>query len=124
MLLGLSSDAIGADVELGAVTGQAEAPIPFAAELANFAEAAWRRDDSLNGARAALLTALGPAALVEAAQTVAIFRSLNIAADSSGIPLDDDWRGFAEEFIVDLGLDKFSTAANTPGFLAAGDVLS
>ena len=122
MLLGLSSDAIDADIELGAVTGQAEAPIPHSAELANFAEASWRRDGSLDDPRAALLAALGAAALVEAAQTVAIFRSLNIAADSSGIPLDDGWRESAEEFIGELGLDKFSTAANTPGFLAASDV--
>ena len=116
MLLGLSSGAIDAEVELGAVTGIAEAPIPSGAELSAYAEAAWRRDESLDSCRAALLAAVGSEALVEAAQTVAIFRSLNIAADSSGIPLDEDWRGFAGEFIEELGLDSYSTAANTPGY--------
>jgi hypothetical protein len=64
----------------------------------------------------ALREAVGDAAVVEAAQTVAIFRSLNIAADTSGIPLDEGWRGFAGDFVADLGLDRFRSAANTPGY--------
>lgn len=88
--------------------------MPHAELLSAFAEAAWRRDDSLAPARDALRAAMGDAATVEAAQTVAIFRSLNIAADSSGIPLDESWRGLAAGFVGDLGLDRFPSATNTP----------
>jgi hypothetical protein len=116
MLLGLSSSAVDADANLESVIGAADAGVPHAAVLSEFAEAAWRRDGSLGAARAAVRAALGDGATVEAAQTVAIFRSLNIAADSSGIPLDEAWRGFAADFVGDLGLDRFPTAANTPGY--------
>jgi len=116
MLLGLSSDALDTEADLAAVTGKADAGVPHADLLSTFAEAAWRRDHTLSAARTALLDALGPDAVVEAAQTVAIFRSLNIAADTSGIPLDESWRGFADDFVSDLGLDQFRTAANTPGY--------
>jgi len=116
MLLGLSSNAIETEADLAAVTGQADAGVSHADLLSEFAEAAWRRDDSLAPAREALRSAMGDDAVVEAAQTVAIFRSLNIAADSSGIPLDESWRGLAAEFVSELGLDQFPTAANTPGY--------
>ncbi|MDW3217000.1 MAG: hypothetical protein R8F63_00195 [Acidimicrobiales bacterium] len=118
MLLGLSSGAIDETPDMSAVVGAAggDAGVAAAAALSSFAEAAWRRDESLTTAREALRAAVGDAGVVEAAQTVAIFRSLNIAADASGIPLDEDWRGFATEFVGALGLDEFRTAANTPGF--------
>jgi hypothetical protein len=116
MLLGLSSNAADADADLQAVVGDTDAGVPHADVLSRFAEAAWRRDDSLAPAREALREILGDTATVEAAQTVAIFRSLNIAADSSGIPLDESWRGLAAEFVDDLALDRFPSAANTPGY--------
>lgn len=116
MLLGLSSNALDTEADLQSVVGAADAGVPHADLLSAFAEAAWRRDESLDAARATLRSALGDAAMVEAAQTVAVFRSLNIAADSSGIPLDESWREFAAGFVDDLGLDQFRTAANTPGF--------
>jgi hypothetical protein len=116
MLLGLSSDAIDTKADLGSVTGTAEAGVEHGELLSSFAEAAWRRDETLPSARDALREAVGDDGVVEAAQTVAIFRSLNIAADSSGIPLDESWRGFADDFVSDLGLDQFRTAANTPGY--------
>ena len=116
MLLGLSSDAVDTDADLRSVVGEADAGVPHADVLSAFAEAAWRRDESLAAARDALRSRLGDPATVEAAQTVAIFRALNIAADSSGIPLDESWRGIAGEFVGDLGLDRFPTAANTPGY--------
>ncbi|MEM7140892.1 MAG: hypothetical protein AAF548_07635 [Actinomycetota bacterium] len=116
MLLGQSSDAIEQDADLAAVVGDADAGIPAATELRSFAEAAWRRDDGLAPAREALRAIVGDAGVIEAAQTVAVFRSLNIAADSSGIPLDDGWRDVAAGFVSTLGLDAFPTAANTPGY--------
>lgn len=116
MLLGLSSDAIDESADIHAVVGDGDGAVAAGAELSAFAEAAWRRDEGLAPAREAVRAALGDAAMVEAAQTVAIFRSLNIAADASGIPLDEDWRGVAVDFVGDLGLDRFPTAANTPGY--------
>lgn len=118
MLLGLSSGAIHEVADINMVVGETERDpgVEGAAELSAFAEAAWRRDASLAAAREALRSVVGDAGVVEAAQTVAIFRSLNIAADASGIPLDEDWRGFATEFVGELGLDQFPTAANTPGY--------
>ncbi len=76
----------------------------------------WRRDHTLAPARDALLEAVGDQGLMEAAITVAIFRSLNIGADSSGIPLDDSFAGPTHGFANELGLDRFPTAANSPGF--------
>lgn len=116
MLLGLSSSALDAEADLQSVVGDADAGVPHADVLSAFAEAAWRRDDSLAPARDALRAAVGDDGVVEAAQTVAVFRSLNIAADTSGIPLDESWRGLAADFVSDLGLDQFPTAANTPGY--------
>lgn len=116
MLLGLSSGAIDETADIRAVVGDTDGGVPAGPELLAFAEAAWRRDDSLDPARDALRAVVGADGVVEAARTVAIFRSLNIAADASGIPLDDDWRGFAGDFVTDLGLDRFPTAANTPGY--------
>jgi hypothetical protein len=118
MLLGLSSDAVDVEADLHAVTGSADAGVPHAGVLSQFAEAAWRRDESLEAARAAVVQLVGEAGLVEAAQTVAIFRSLNIAADSSGIPLDQSWEDLARGFVTELGLDQYPTASNSPGFAA------
>jgi hypothetical protein len=115
MLLGASSAAIDESADLRAVMGEADAGTPHGDVLADFAEAAWRRDDTLGAAREAVRDALGEAGLVEAAATVAIFRSLNIAADTSGIPLDADFAGPGLEAAAELGFNRFPTAANTPG---------
>ncbi len=115
MLLGASSEALDTEVDLRGVTGETDAGVARSAELGAFAEAAWRRDDSLATAREMLRRAVGDAGLVEAAATVAIFRSLNIAADSSGIPLDDDFADHGLAIASDVGFDRFATAANTPG---------
>lgn len=120
MLLGLSSGAIDEAADIHAITADAgtgpDAGVSAGPELLAFAEAAWRLDDTLAPAREALRAEVGDAGVSEAARTVAIFRSLNIAADSSGIPLDDDWREVAADFVGDLGLDRYPTAANTPGY--------
>ncbi len=55
---------------------------------------------------------------MEASLTVAIFRSLNLGADASGIPLDEDFAGPTRRFAGDLGLDQFSTARNSPDFVS------
>ena len=116
MLLGASSAAVDERPDLRAVMGGVDAGVTHATVLSEFAEAAWRRGDSLESARERLRDAVGDAGLASAAATVAIFRSLNIAADTSGIPLDDDFADRIRPTVLELGLDHFSTAANTPGF--------
>ncbi len=114
MLLGASSDAIDTDANVAAAVDGSDAGIAHSQELTDFAEAAWRRDDTLPSARDAVRTAVGDAGLVEAALTVAVFRSLNVAADTSGIPLDAFFATVAEGFVDELGLSSFPTAANSP----------
>ncbi len=114
MLLGASSDAVDTRPNLTAAVDGSDAGVPHSQELTDFAEAVWRRDDSLDPARASLDAAVGSEGVVEAALTVAVFRSLNIGADASGIPLDDFFASVAEGFVDDLGLRAFPTAANSP----------
>ncbi|MFV2040327.1 MAG: hypothetical protein ACC660_08785, partial [Acidimicrobiales bacterium] len=84
------------------------------AELVVFTEAAHRLDDSLPAAREALTVAVGVDGTTEAAVTASIFRSLNIAADSSGIRIDSMWEDTAKQLMTDLGTGQFRTAANSP----------
>jgi len=85
-------------------------------ELAAFAEASWRRDDTLADARETLRHGVGDDGVTEAALTVAIFRSLNLGADASGIPLDESFAGATRRFAGELGIDQFATAQNSPEF--------
>ena len=69
-----------------------------------------------------LRAALGDAAFVEAAATVAIFNGLVRTADASGIPLDDGTAAFSVTHRAELGIDDFAGAANTDtADLAAAD---
>ena len=52
--------------------------------------------------------------MIDAAITISIFRSLNIAADSSGIRVDDDWVDTAAELANQSYANEFSTARNSP----------
>ena len=115
MLLGASSDAVDSAAHLASAVDGSDAGVPHSAELTAFAEAAWKRDDSLPPARDVLRNVVGDDGLVEAAVTVAVFRSLNIAADASGIPLDEEFASTARGFVDQLGLRAFPTAANSPG---------
>ena len=118
MLLGSSSEAISQTIDQQALVGgdgAQAATIPCAAELLTFAEAANRLDDSLPSAREALCAALGTDALIEATNTVAVFRGLNITADSSGIPVDDMFAAAARAGANSLGFGAFTTARNSPG---------
>jgi hypothetical protein len=68
--------------------------IPHAAALVDFAEAVVLRDDKrMSEARATLLTALGPAGLVDAAAVVGAFHGFVRVADATGIPFATASRG-------------------------------
>ena len=115
----MSSAATDDEVLLAAAVEGGDAGVGHGAELAAFAEASWRRDENLAVARKALRSGVGDDGVIEAALTVAIFRSLNLAADASGIPLDESFAGHTRGFAGALGIDQFSTAKNSPDFSRA-----
>lgn len=86
----------GQEVDVRAVTRGfgADAAVPHAAALAEFAEAVVVRDAArIAAARAALRAALGPAGLVDAAATAAAFHGFVRLADAIGIPYTTAARG-------------------------------
>lgn len=120
MLLRASSEALGDEVDTGAVLGNAaDSGVEHGTILEAYAAAA-HDGDGLDEAGAALRDAMGDAGWVEAAMTVAVFNGLVRTADASGIPLDD---GVVSATAVDrgkLGLDEFGGAANSELAIAAG----
>jgi len=119
MLLRASSEREGREVDLGAVTGGARngagGGVPQGELLVAFAEATVATDDAaLAQARASLLAALGPAALVDAAAVTSNFERMVRIADATGIPLDDPVEIMTAGVRAELGIDRFTAAANTP----------
>jgi len=101
----------GQTVDLRAVTQGfgAQAEVPHAAALAEFAEAVVLRDTGrTDAARAGLREALGPEGLVDAAATVAAFHGFVRVADAIGIPYTTAARGEdAPELRAQIGIDAF-----------------
>jgi hypothetical protein len=116
LLLRVSSETQGADVDLHAVTESAAASgVPHGAELTAFAEASVRGDaEAVAVARAALSEVMGPAAVVDAAGVVGNFQRMVRIADGTGIPLDKPVAVFSADLRDELGIDAFGAAANTP----------
>jgi hypothetical protein len=90
-----------------------ETGVPHGRVLTDLAEAVCRRSPDLPAVRAAVLDAVGPAGLVEAAATVGIFHGLVRVADGCGIPLDDGTMAVSTAERAALGLDRYGGAANT-----------
>jgi hypothetical protein len=102
------------DYDLNAVTGAArgDAGVPHGRLLVEFAVAVLGEDDAaLSHARAELMTALGPAGLVDAAGVVGLFNAIDRVADATGIPLEAEKAEASADFRVALGLNRFSVAA-------------
>jgi hypothetical protein len=119
MLLRASSEKEGRGVDLGVVTGGsrdgAGGGVPQGEQLIAFAEATVATDDAMLGrARAALLSALGPAALVDAAAVTSNFERMVRIADATGIPLDAPVAALTAGMRRELGIDRYAAAANTP----------
>ncbi len=113
MLLRASSAKIGTEIDLRAAVEDVDSGLEHGALLAAFAEAATRGSEELDALRGALLEAVGPAALVEAAATVGAFNGLVRIADGTGIPLDDGTLGATIEFREVLGLNAYAGARST-----------
>ena len=116
MLLSSSSAAIDESIKVSeAVNGNGlDAGVPYSEQLIAFTEAAHRVDETLPVARENLIAVVGEEGMVDAAITAAVFRSLNIAADSSGIRIDDEWEEIAAHLAMETAANEFPTAANSP----------
>jgi hypothetical protein len=96
---------------LKAVVGTAagDGGIPQGGLLVAFAEAVLGGDDKhLARVRAKLTTALGTAALVDAAAVVANFNAIDRIADATGIPLDAERVEATADLRAELGIDAFA----------------
>jgi hypothetical protein len=65
-------------------------------------------------ARAAVVEALGPQALIDAAAVIAMFHQADRVADGAGIPLDEPLALMTRDLRSELGVERFTSAANTP----------
>ncbi len=114
----MSAEISGETVGIQAVTAGNEAPESGVAHgdlLVAFTEAAVGPDDAaLEEARARLLEAMGPEALVDSAGVVGNFERMVRIADSTGIPLDKTTVLLSRDLRRELGVERFGSAANTP----------
>jgi hypothetical protein len=88
--------------------------VPYGRLLVAFAEAVLGEDDgALARAREALVEALGPAGLVDAAGVVGLFNAIDRVADATGIPLEPEKAAASSDFRAALDLHRFSVAERT-----------
>jgi hypothetical protein len=114
VLLRASGAATGLTAEVAPIVEQeGDTGVPHGRVLTDLAEAVCRRSPDVAAAGAAVLDAVGPAGLVEAAATVGIFNGLVRVADGCGIPLDDGTLSVSAADRAALGLDRYGGAANT-----------
>ena len=118
MLLRVSGEASGAEVDVHAVTDGKAADasgVAHAAALVGFADAEAGDDDqALGEARDRVLREMGPEALVDTAAVAANFERMVRVADSTGIPVDLALDMVSEDVREALHLENFASAANTP----------
>ena len=112
----MSSETSGAAADLRAVSDVSRASgVPHGEALLAFADALVGEDDArLESARKAVLEALGPAGLVDAAGVASNLERMVRIADGTGIPLEARVRLITGELRDELELDDFRSAANTP----------
>ena len=111
MLLRASGTTHDRTYELATVTGAVEGDgrVPHGRLLVAFAEAVLGEDDgALARARVALMTALGPLGLVDAAGVVGLFNAIDRVADATGIPLEPEKAAASADFRAALDLDRFA----------------
>lgn len=79
--------------------------------MIEFADAVAIGDDArLAQARAALLAAIGPEALVDASGVASFFSGIVRVADATGAPLDAQMAADTESMRADLGINDFAAA--------------
>ena len=108
----MSGTETGDDYDLTAITDGGDAAMPNGGELNAFVEAIQGREPAAIAAtRAAVVAAMGEAAMVDAAATIAAFNAYPRAADATGIPLEDAKREATARLRHELGLDALEAAA-------------
>ena len=108
----MSGTETGDDYDLTAITDGGDAAMANGGELNAFVEAILGRDPAaIAAARVAVVEAMGEAAMVDAAATIAAFNAYPRAADATGIPLEDAKREATAGLRHELGLDALEVAA-------------
>lgn len=88
--------------------------LPGAGALVGLVEAALSSDEADGEkARERVRRELGSEALVDAAAIIGNFERMTRIADATGIPLDAPVNVATEEIRVELGIDRYASAANT-----------
>ena len=108
----MSGTETGDDYDLTAIIEGGDAAMANGGELNAFVEAILGRDPAaIAAARAKVVEAMGEAAMVDAAATIAAFNAYPRAADATGIPLEDAKREATAGLRHELGLDALEVAA-------------
>ena len=118
MLLRASGELAGEQPDLHAVTDagtSASSGVAAGDLLLAYADATLGGDPTaIARARDAVRARLGDAATVDAAGVIGNFQRMVRIADGCGIPLDAPAAFFSAETVVELGIDRFPSAGNTP----------
>jgi hypothetical protein len=109
-LLRGSSKAKGEDYDLALMTGaDGDGNIPHGGLLVAFTDAVMSFDDAaLPRLRNEIRSAMGDAALVDAAAVISAFNGFTRIADSTGIPLEDAKAESTADFRAALGINAFA----------------
>jgi len=118
MMLSLSANTTETAIDLQMVNGSSASDaqeMPFANELANFAEAVAERDtQTITQTRDQLVDVAGEAVMIDAAAVAANFQRMVRIADSMGIPIDEKNVVPGAAIREELNLSRFASAQNTP----------
>jgi hypothetical protein len=118
MMLSLSAKTTETAIDLQMVNGSSASDaqgIPFANELARFAEAIAQRDTAkIKRTRDKLVKVAGDAVMIDAAAVAANFQRMVRIADSMGIPIDEKNIEAGAGIREELELSRFASAQNTP----------
>jgi hypothetical protein len=83
--------------------------LPHGAALLDFVDAVLIEEDAgLDAARAAVLEALGPTGLVDAAGVIGNFEMMNRIADATGMPVGKGTLKRTAEWRALIGIDRFN----------------
>jgi hypothetical protein len=104
----------GASVDMNAVNGSGDGGVEHGAEILAFVEAIMRGEPG-DGERERLRAVVSPEAFVDAVALIASFNVVDRIADATGIPLDPALEAMSGDLRDELGLGRFTSAANTPG---------
>ena len=117
-----SSEHNGEEIDFQALTGGvdgASSGIPHGDLLVAFAEAVTLGSErAIAQARLALQTAMGDAALVDAAGIIGMFNGLDRVADATGTPLEDWKAADTADLRTAIGIDAY---AATKAEIEAGE---